>query len=34
VADAIKMIEEEAQSHNLTERIKEFLEKRLPAQEE
>ena len=34
VADAIKMIEEEAQSHNLTERIKEFLEKRLPAEEE
>jgi exosome complex component RRP4 len=34
VADAIKMIEEEAQSHNRTERIKEFLEKRLPAQEE
>ena len=34
VAEAIRMIEEEAQSHNLTERIKEFLEKRLPAEEE
>ena len=34
VAEAIKMIEEEAQSHNLTERIKAFLESKLPAEEE
>ncbi len=34
VADAIKMIEEEAQSHNLTEKVKEFLESKLPTEEE
>lgn len=34
VADAIKMIEEEAQSHNLTEKVKEFLEKNLPEDDE
>ena len=33
VAEAIKMIEEEAQSHNLTEKVKEFLESKLPAEE-
>ena len=34
VAEAIKMIEEEAQSHNLTEKVKEFLESKLPNEEE
>ncbi len=34
VAAAIKMIEEEAQSHNLTEKVKEFLESKLPNEEE
>ncbi len=34
VAEAIRMIEEEAQSHNLTEKIKAFLESKLPAEEE
>ena len=34
VADAIRLIEAEAQSHNLTERVKAFLESRLPAEEE
>ncbi len=34
VAEAIKMIEEEAQSHNLTEKVKEFLENNLPEDEE
>ena len=34
VADAIKLIEAEAQSHNLTERVKAFLESKLPTEEE
>ena len=34
VADAIKLIEAEAQSHNLTERVKSFLESKLPTEEE
>ena len=34
VAEAIKMIEENAQSHDLTNRIKDFLESRLPAYDE
>ena len=34
VADAIRLIEAEAQSHNLTERVKAFLESKLPAEEE
>jgi len=32
-AEAIKMIEAEAQSSNLTERVKEFIEKRIPQEE-
>ena len=31
---AIKMIEDQAQSSNLTDRIKEFIEKRIPQDEE
>ena len=34
VADAIKIIEEEAQSSNLTEKIKAFIESNLPDDEE
>ncbi|MGN1044611.1 MAG: exosome complex RNA-binding protein Rrp4 [Candidatus Methanomethylophilaceae archaeon] len=34
VAEAIKMIEEKAQTRELTEKVKEFLESRLPAEEE
>ena len=34
VADAIKMIENEAHSQNLTERVKAYLESRLPNEEE
>ncbi len=34
VSDAIKMIEEEAQSSNLTEKIKSFMESKLPYDEE
>lgn len=34
VAEAIRIIEAEAQSHNLTERIKSFLESKLPTEEE
>ncbi len=32
--EAIKMIEDQAQSSNLTDRIKEFIEKRIPQDEE
>ena len=34
VAEAIKMIEEKAQTRELTEKVKEFLESRLPIEEE
>ena len=34
VADAIKMIEEKAQARDLTEKVKVFLESKLPAEEE
>lgn len=34
VAEAIKLIEAEAQSHNLTEKVKAFLESKLPREEE
>ena len=34
VADAIKMIEEEAQARDLTEKVKVYLESKLPAEEE
>ena len=34
VADAIKMIEEKAQARDLTEKVKKYLESKLPAEEE
>ena len=34
VADAIKMIEEKAQARDLTEKVKVYLESKLPAEEE